>query len=277
MCGSALHPSAPAEETWTWLSEAEGWPDPVKAMQVQDGVLELIPGTSVWWGAFHAPFLFRTVEGDFLLRARVRTLGLHSAFPVRPDSGSLAGLLVRAPAPADGWSPRDERYWSLTTGLASGPGGTQPSMEISTTVHGESGIEWFAGREGWVELAAARLGRYVMGLHRFPNEPWTFTRDEARLGALRAPPPGLGEERPDLPSRLQVGLTAMTNWPTVRQDYRALAPDARPGEFNRTIVSGEADELRAQFHLVQLTRPRVAVASPADWPDTALLAALGLN
>ncbi|SMB97248.1 hypothetical protein [Deinococcus hopiensis] len=72
-------------------------------------------------------------------------------------------------------------------------------MKVTTTARGEPGTGWFAGRAGWVELAAARLVPFLVGLHRFPGEPWTFTRDEPILGELRAPAAGVGEARPDLP------------------------------------------------------------------------------
>lgn len=256
---------------WRRHDVEEGWPNRLTLAEVRGGELELRPLTSIWWAAFHAPFWFKEVTGDFVVTTRVSVRGLGAPFPELVDSGSLAGLLVRAPAPgAATWQPGDERWVSLTTGLASGPGGRGPSMEVTTTIEGRSGIEWFAGRADTVELRVARVGACVVCAHRFAGQDWAFTRTEGeKLGTYGAMPPvGVTVERPDLPDTLQVGVTAMTDWPTIMYEHEGLSPNAPFHAFNTRVLNTGKQELSARFAFVRFARPNVPAEAASRAPST---------
>ncbi|PYE55678.1 hypothetical protein [Deinococcus yavapaiensis] len=249
------------DDTTRWRRHdfEEGWPNRLEVGEVRDGALEFRPLTSIWWAAFHAPFWFKEVTGDFVVTTRVNIHGLSTAFPERIDSGSLAGLLVRAPASGSAatWRPTDERWLSLTTGLASGPGGRGPSMEVTTTTRGRSGIEWFTSRAQAVDLGIARVGTSVVCTHRFHDGPWAFTRTEGeKLGEYGdMPASSVSVERPDLPETLQVGVTAMTDWPTIMREYAGLSQEAPFAAFNSLALNTGRQELLARFDFVRFARP----------------------
>ncbi len=111
---------------WKRHDVIEGWPSQLEVLDVNTtsrGHLYMEPYTSVWYAGFRAPFLFKEVTGDFVVTARVQATGKKTESP--SVEGSLAGLLVREPrrGTAETWKREDENYVSLTTGLASGPGG----------------------------------------------------------------------------------------------------------------------------------------------------------
>src|SRR5688500_4281568 len=54
---------------WTLFHDRYGWPDKIRSLSVQDGLLRLEPFHSGWVRDLQAPFLFRTVAGDFDVRA----------------------------------------------------------------------------------------------------------------------------------------------------------------------------------------------------------------
>lgn len=148
---------------WQQHHVVEGWPSQLAVLDVNGtapGQLYLEPYTSVWYAGFRAPFLFKNVTGDFVVSAMVKAAGKTKEFP--EVEGSLVGLMVREPrqGSANTWKKDDETYVSFTNGLASGPGGTGPSLEITVTTRGSSPLEWRRSRQGWVELRMAPSGRH---------------------------------------------------------------------------------------------------------------------
>ena len=97
---------------WQRLSSTEGWPDQIKKVDVgvtSPGRLHLEPYTSFWFGAFHAPYLYKLVAGDFVVTTRLDVAGVRD--PVPQQGYSLAGLLVRSPHDegAHAWKQNTER------------------------------------------------------------------------------------------------------------------------------------------------------------------------
>lgn len=246
---------------WKRHDAVEGWPSQIETLDVDStsrGHLFIQPLTSVWYAGFRAPFLYKDVTGDFVLTTRVRTAGRTREFP--DVEGSLAGMMIRVPraGTAETWKPEDETYLSLTAGLASGPGGRGPALETTVTIAGRSALEWRTGRAEWVDLRIARIGASFVLLYRFEGGAWTATHLESRgvLGRFGGMRPGLIEE-PALGGRsVQAGITAMTDWTTIRGKYDGLSAGAPFKAFNSTAVrppEGSPD-LRAVFDYVRFRR-----------------------
>jgi hypothetical protein len=107
-----------------------------------------------------------------------------------------------------------------------------------------------------VDLRVARLGASVVLLHRFGESRWVVTHlDRAVLGRFGGMRPGLIEHS-GFSRTLQVGITVMTDWATIRGKYDGLSPTAPFKAFNALVVrppDGTPD-LRAYFDYVQFRR-----------------------
>jgi len=243
---------------WKRHDVVEGWPSQIEVIDVNQsspGHLYLEPFTSVWFAGFRAPFLYKEISGDFVVTTAVLAQGKKSDFPI--VEGSLAGFMLRGPraGTADTWKPEDESHVSLTAGLASGPGGRGPALETTVTTQGRSPLEWRRGRQGWVLLRIARIGPNFILMHRFEGAQWVFLHLETTevLGRAFGMRPGIVEAA-GLGPLLQVGITAMTDWTTIREKWDGLSgSDKAFKTFNSTVVKPPAGrpDLRARFDYVR--------------------------
>ena len=73
---------------WTRLAEVEGWTDKLKTLDVDataPGALYLEPYPSVWFYAYTAPLLFKSVEGNFVVTTRIDVSGADADMQVTAD------------------------------------------------------------------------------------------------------------------------------------------------------------------------------------------------
>jgi hypothetical protein len=156
---------------WTRFDQAFGWPDKVKALSVAGGLLRLEPRHSAWVRDAQAPFLFKTVTGDFDLRARVRVRSASGAVP--GGTWSLGGLMARVPngQTAATWQPRSENWHFVTTGVGHERG--RVMTETKGTYNSYSSLKLRPFQSGWVELRLVRVGMALFALARSrADEPW---------------------------------------------------------------------------------------------------------
>lgn len=202
---------------------------------VEDGRLVLKPHSSGWFEDMQAGHLYREVEGNFIVSARIRVDGTTAATPQR--SFSLAGLFVRAPRPqltAAAWEPGKENWLFFSTGTAFPAGERQ--FEIKSTYNSLSTLKISPAPAGWVTLRIARQGELFTLMHRADGAPtWTVLDQFIR---------------PDLPARLNVGLTAYADWDSAAPVY----PDFR--RYNTTEAPRNGD-LVARVDRVDFRRPVV--------------------
>lgn len=146
--GAALSPD------WTLFHARYGWPDKIKSLSVRDGLLRLEPFHSAWVRDLNAPFLFRTVAGDFDIRARVRMKGREG--PIAGGTWSLGGLMARVPngLDASSWEPNRENWHFITTGVGYEAG--KPVTETKGTYNSYSSLKLRPWQEGWTELRLVR-------------------------------------------------------------------------------------------------------------------------
>ena len=237
---------------WRWFHEAEGWPSHVRRADVgrtRAGHLYVEPHTSGWYAEFHGPFLFKAVDGDFDVRARVHVGpvleegGTPEAVPPG-QAWSLAGVMVREARRVTSatWEPRGENWLFLTTGIAEPLG--RPVLESKTTVNGRSALKLRPGRAGWVELRVVRLGPTFLLLYRYDDGAWVL---HERF------------HRPDLPRTLQVGLNAYTDWNTAQD-----AGLTDPLTFNTTVMTQGKPDLGLLVDWVRFRRPARPSGVPVD-------------
>ena len=227
---------------WLRHDVVEGWPSQWKALDVNassPGHLYIEPYSSAWYAGMRAPFLFQEVTGDFVVSARMLVTGRASDVP--KAGWSLMGLMVRQPRPGvtpQTWGSSGENWVFLTVGTADAVG--QPQLEDKSTTNGRSSLRTWPAKAGWVELRIARIGPFLILLHRFEGEPWVVQR---RLN------------RDDLPATLQVGINAYT-------DSDSLGgPVTNYLEYNRAVFKNGRPDLIGRVDWVRFERPNV----PQTW------------
>jgi hypothetical protein len=218
--------------SWSFFHRSEQFPDKIKSLTVHSGLLHLEPKASGWYADYQAPFLFKTVTGDFDVRARIKVSGAGSELPTA--DWSLAGLMVRQPkrtASAD-WQPRQENWLFITTGVADNV--QLPVIETKTTNNSLSNLKLRPAQPGWVELRIVRIDAVFILLRRYDGGTWQVM-DRFYRPLLRGP--------------LQVGLAAYSGWNTIP---RQLQSD--PKAFNTTVAESAAD-LLMEVDYIRFKRP----------------------
>ena len=191
---------------------APKWEDP----EVDDGMLVLKPYASTWYNDYQGGHLYKEVTGDFELTTRLRVTGLEGGVPSK--SFSLAGIMARAPRDftAETFTYAKENWVFITTGSAQ-PVGTQ-QYETKATKNSLSALELHDAPIGWVDLRMLRVGHtFTLSAKPADTDDW----EQHRVVELE-----------DMPTMLNVGLIAYSNWNAVAAttlDYNELgAPSWSP-------------------------------------------------
>ncbi|MFT3823893.1 MAG: hypothetical protein QM731_08225 [Chitinophagaceae bacterium] len=217
---------------WSLFHQVEGFPDKIGLLQVNNGALQLQPKASGWYADFQAPFLFKTVTGNFDVRARIKVSGKASELPSL--DWSLAGLMVRQPkrTTKDNWNPRQENWLFITTGVADDV--TLPVFEVKTTSNSISNLKLRPAKAGWVELRIVRIDAAFIMMARYDNEPWQILERFYR---------------PVMMGPLQVGINAYSSWNAMPGELKQ-----NPKAFNETVANIPAD-LVLQVDYIRFSTP----------------------
>ena len=148
-------------------------------MSVRGGRLVLVPAASTWADGARACFLYRSVRGDFDVRARLRVTGGSG------EGRALAGLLVRGVPLEDG----SERWLAVRSGVVDG----RRVVQRQSTVSSRSDAASMPAGAGWTDVRVVRRGSRFALFSRSAGGHWR-TR-------------GYGV-RSDLPRTLEVGVDA---------------------------------------------------------------------
>lgn len=230
--------------TWTVYHDAFGWSNKIKAVDVNQsvaGALHLEPYHSAWVRDLSAPFVFKMVQGDFDVRARVRVRGLNGAVP--GGTWSLGGLMARVPnrMTAATWQPRSENWHFITTGVGHEAG--KVMTETKGTYNSYSSLKLRPYHSGWVEVRLVRVGMALFALARQgENSPWEVRDRFYRM-----------EGNPNM----QVGLIAYTH-----SDAVPSGPD-QPERQNREVLKDAPVDMALDVDWVRFSRPKAS--SPRDW------------
>lgn len=87
-------------QAWSRVEFTEGWN--ATHLEVHDvnvttpGAMTLVPYTTSWYENYRGPFVFKLVEGDFVLTTEVTASG-RDGVSVPQSQYSLAGVFIRAP------------------------------------------------------------------------------------------------------------------------------------------------------------------------------------
>ncbi len=235
---------AELSKEWTLFHSAYGWPDKIKAMDVGKttrGALHLEPYHSAWVRDLNAPFLFKTVTGDFDVRARVRVKGLNGDIP--GGTWSLGGLMARVPngLKSETWQPRRENWHFITTGVGHEAG--KPMTETKGTYNSYSSLKLRPYGTGWVELRMVRVGMALFTLARPDgSSPWEV-RD--RFYRMEGNP------------HMQVGLIAYTHSPDVPPERED------PERINKLLLKEAKVDMALEVDWIRFGRPQPKAIN--DW------------
>ncbi len=236
--GPALSPE------WKLFHDTYGWPSKIKAMDVGEttqGALHLQPYHSAWVRDLNAPFLFKTIQGDFDVRARVRVRGLNGDVP--GGTWSLGGLMARVPngLKAADWKPRAENWHFITTGVGHEAG--KAMTETKGTYNSYSSLKLRPYGTGWVELRLVRVGMALFALARPDGTgPWEVRDRFYRMEGNPA---------------VQVGLIAYTHSVDVGD-----GPE-EPEKINREVLKDARTDMALEVDWIRFSRP--LPQSSKDW------------
>ncbi len=230
---------------WSRFYATEDWPDRMRVVDINTtdaGMLYMEPTSTGWYNDLHAPFLYKTVSGDFVVETRLRTRGISGPLPA--TTYSLAGLFVRAPRKITSatWTAGDENWLFFSVGV--GNDVNAYSFEDKSTVNSVSNLTVTATPgHGFVKMRVTRQGSIFTLDYRWPN-----SRDWVTHRVFN---------RADLPDTLQVGLTAYCDWPTVEPYI------SDPMTGNSQVLDVNAD-LRVTVDYIRFSNP---VGVSADTPS----------
>jgi hypothetical protein len=226
-----------------WSQHAvQGFSDKWKAPRIENSRLVLEPTSSGWFEDMQAGHLYRAVDGNFVVTTKLRVEGTKAQLP--QTLFSLAGVFIRVPREgltAANWQPGRENWMFFSLGTAF-PAGT-PQFEIKTTYNSLSTLKissaapvYAGGQTRDVELRIARQGELFSLLYRLEGQA-EFTLLDQFI-------------RPDLPQRLNVGVTAYADWGSAATIY----PDFP--RYNTSAPAMNAD-LIARIERIDFRRPTV--------------------
>jgi regulation of enolase protein 1 (concanavalin A-like superfamily) len=180
---------------WKWLHDTEGWPDKVRKKECKDGKLVLEMGTSGWFADKNAPFLYKEINGDFDVRARIKASGVQGN--ISQTQWSLGGLMVRVPKRTgkDQWKPKEENWMFITTGVAEEPG--KQVIETKYTLNSKSNLKLRDAKAEWITLRVTRVGNAFIMMFKYDQDKTWTVHDRFYLV--------------DWPPTLQVGFNGYTN------------------------------------------------------------------
>lgn len=230
---------------WKLFHQAEGFPDKIKKMEINangNGLLVLEPKASGWYADYQAPFLFKTVTGNFDVRAKLKVSGTNNELPLA--DWSLAGLMIRQPKRTikENWQPRQENWLFITTGIAHQL--NLPVVEVKTTNNSLSNLKLRPAKTGWVEMRIVRIDAAFILMRRYEGGSWEVLERFYR---------------PLMQGPLQVGINAYSGWETLPVELKN-----DPKKHNETIAETPAD-LVIQVDYIRFKKPAIDIKtlSPA--------------
>jgi hypothetical protein len=222
---------------WTRFDAAGGWPDKLKVIDVgvtTPGALHIEPYHSAWVRDLNAPFLYKTLSGDFDVRARLRVRGRKG--PVPGGTWSLGGLMARVPNGLDAtWKPRAENWHFITTGVGHEPG--KVMIETKGTYNSYSSLKLRPAPSGWIELRLVRVGMALFALARPEGGEWQIRDRFYRM---------------EFDPTIEVGLIAYTT-----SDDVAPRPE-NPVAINRELLRDARVDMQMDVDRIVFARPRVS-------------------
>ncbi|MEO0842350.1 MAG: hypothetical protein AAFY21_00470 [Cyanobacteria bacterium J06641_2] len=213
--------------------QVEGWVPKWESPRVEKGQLFLQPRSSGWFEDNYAGHLYREVDGDFIVTTRINVQGTKSPVPQR--SFSLAGIFIRQPREftRENWDLKGENWMFFSTGTAFPAG--KPHFEIKSTYNSLSTLKISEAPTGWMRLRVARSGELFTLLYQQDgSQEWQILDQFIR---------------PDLPQKLNVGLTAYADWDSLAANY----PNYR--EYNEQGAATQNADLIAYVESIDFRRP----------------------
>lgn len=231
---------------WSILHQVEKWPNKLNTLKIEDGKLILEPRTSGWFQDGNAPFVYKTVNGDFDVKARVKSSGISS--DIATSLWSLGGLMVRTPRKetAENWSPGRENWIFITTGVAA----TENKQVIETkyTINSRSNLKLRDARAEWITLRIVRVGHAFIMLYKYDTDKAWTVHERFYLQQW--------------PNQLQIGFNCYTSSPNVP------ANDQDEISFNKTLHPNEGPlNMRLAIDYISFKRPAISYSGNSPYEN----------
>lgn len=218
---------------WKSVSKVENLPNRLEKIDLnltKPDMLYMIPSSGAWWKGYHGAFLFKEVEGDFVVTARIRVTGKESSIPKNP--WTLAGLMARVPNKESASQSWNQENWVY---LMAGRGPKSWLVtDFKSTTNSEN--EWNTRKisDEWIELKLIRIDSLFIGMYRQDDKDWII---QGRW------------TREDMPSKLQVGINATPDWEVSKKFSFE--------EYNSEAIKQSYSDLIVQYDYVRFNRPQI--------------------
>ena len=194
--GAALDPS------WSILHPG------LAQISVSAGALHIEPTSSgsgsIWYQDSEGPLVYKEVSGDFVITVIMSVRALNNPLLAPPPQYRLGGLIARDPASSPG--ARN----SVHIALGAGDNQTPLAVEDKRTISSTSSFSLTAVPDTAGEIRMTRAGMHFEYFYRpSGSDPWQLLA---------------GDDRPDLPLTLHVGLMAYSASapPNLRASFDAI-------------------------------------------------------
>lgn len=280
-------------QNWNNINIAEGWNiSQLETYNIDDsteGQFFIKPITESWFGEYRGAYLFKFVQGDFILTTEIKVTA-RDGVSLPSSSFSLAGIMVRTPLhypnqdPAIDWQPGQQNYIFMSIGQATGPGF---DFEIKNTCNSNSCLDIVPINFNTAKIRMVRKGNEIVVLSQLPGGNWEVRNRYNRLGLQCGSQ--MNNCNAPFPDTLQIGLVAYTDWPKVSSynpafhNSNTLHPDSLGGSdptpgvpFNPDII-GNFDFFRFDSLTIPSDLEMVDLADTSLVPDSVLLAHFGYS
>ncbi|RPJ08626.1 MAG: hypothetical protein EHM28_03775 [Spirochaetaceae bacterium] len=179
---------------WSIFSKAENWPNRIEKLDINatsKGSMYLLPLCGGWWKGFHGAYVYKTVEGDFMLQGRIMIKGKVGEIPA--IKWNRGGLVVRRPGDMSAKpEERTESIVHIMHGVDNNVKYVLYSGNVKDNVYDWTNFNIQNDKAIWIDLAIVRLGSAFATMYKLDGSDWVILKRMSR---------------PDLPSKLQAGIT----------------------------------------------------------------------
>ena len=158
---------------WKVFNIEENLPNKIKNININEtekGCLFIEPYTSCWYAGYNGIYLFKDIEGDFIISTKLKIEGKKDELPM--NKWSIAGLLIRQAIDTTfSQNEKLENWVYINTGR-----GKEPEWVIDSkyTINSKSTFINTKSKSDWIELRIVRIHSLFITMYKFPNEKWTI-------------------------------------------------------------------------------------------------------
>ncbi|NND09433.1 MAG: hypothetical protein HKN87_23920 [Saprospiraceae bacterium] len=251
---------------WLNVTDEEGWGvTRLESYNIHDSVaghMFMKPFTGSWFNEYRGAYLYKLVNGDFIITTTVTATG-RDYVSLPASDYSLAGIMIREPV-VNPNLPDQQNYVFMSIGQATG---NTFNFEIKNTCHSSSNLNIIPINTSTATVRMARIGDAIIVLSQFPGGAWEVRNryDRTESACSNVTFDGTFSET------VQIGLVTYTDWPKVQavgttfHNTHTLHPDSLGGDPDPAPGTPYTPDLIGQYDYVRFDS--VSVPAPFQGMD----------